>query len=207
MDTTKTNVTMKATRTSVRRTTAPSQTTTGTTRTTSTPMTTLTSTIAWCTSCVESAHRAHCSTLDDDNAHLMTQVLSNHIVISMSPMARSLRLDLSLLPLLVLPALLRRLPLSRAVPWARQPDRHGKSALLRLAWEWGHYELLHFSHRLWSQPPDFRRAQRFISPPSPSWSLPRTQTWIMWHSASFAQRHTEDKSNTAYQRPVSRRRQ
>ena len=79
-------------RTSVRRTTASSQTTTGTTRTTSssqcttsTPMTTLTSTIAWCTSCVESAHRAHCSTLDDDTAHLMAQVLSNHIVISMSP--------------------------------------------------------------------------------------------------------------------------
>ena len=45
------------------------------------PMTTLTSTIAWCTSCVESAHRAHCSTRDDDTAHLMAQVLSNHIVI------------------------------------------------------------------------------------------------------------------------------
>ena len=69
-----------------RRTTASSQTTTGTTRTTSssqcttsTPMTTLTSTIAWCTSCVESAHSAHCSTLDDDTAHLMAQVLSSHI--------------------------------------------------------------------------------------------------------------------------------
>ena len=79
---------MKAMRTSVRRTTASSQTTTGTTRTTSssqcttsTPMTTLTSTIAWCTSCVESAHRAHCSTLDDDTAHLMAQVLSPFIVI------------------------------------------------------------------------------------------------------------------------------
>ena len=77
-----------AMRTSVRRTTASSQTTTGTTRTasssqytTSTPMTTLTSTIAWCTSCIESAHSAHCSTLDDDTAHLMAQVLSPFIVI------------------------------------------------------------------------------------------------------------------------------
>ena len=64
------------------------QTTTGTTRTTSssqcttsTPMTTLTSTIAWCTSYVESAHRAHCSTLYDNTAHLMAQVLSPFIVI------------------------------------------------------------------------------------------------------------------------------
>ena len=59
-------------RTSVRRTTA-SQTTIGTTFTTSSsqcttssPMTTLTSTIVWCTSCVEFARSAHCSTLDDD---------------------------------------------------------------------------------------------------------------------------------------------
>ena len=48
---------------------------------TSTPMTTLTSTIAWCTSCIESAHSAHCSTLDDDTAHLLAQVLSPFIVI------------------------------------------------------------------------------------------------------------------------------
>ena len=78
----------RAMRTSVRRTTASSQTTTGTTRTTSssqcttsTPMTTLTSTIAWCTSCIESAHSARCSTLDDDTAHLLAQVLSPFIVI------------------------------------------------------------------------------------------------------------------------------
>ena len=69
-------------------TAASSQARTGTTRTTSssqcttsTPMTTLTSTIAWCTSCVEYAHRAHCSTLNDDTAHLMAQVLSPFIVI------------------------------------------------------------------------------------------------------------------------------
>ena len=77
-----------AVRTSVRRTTASSQRTSGTTRTTSssqcttsTPMTTLTSTIAWCTSCIELAHSAHCSTLDDDTAHLLAQVLSPFIVI------------------------------------------------------------------------------------------------------------------------------
>ena len=87
MAATKTKDTVKALRTSVRRTTASSQTT-GTTRTTSssqcttsTPMTTLTSRIAWCTSCVESAHSAHFSTLDDDTAHLMAQVLSPFIVI------------------------------------------------------------------------------------------------------------------------------
>ena len=88
MATTKTKATVKYMRTSVRRTTASSQTTTGTTRTTSSPqcttstqMTTLTSTIAWCTSCIELAHSAHCSTLDDDTAHLMAQVLSPFIVI------------------------------------------------------------------------------------------------------------------------------
>ena len=88
MATMKTKATVKAMKTSVRRTTASSQTTTGTTRTTSssqcttsTPMTTLTSTIAWCTSCFESALSAHCSTLDDDTAQLMAQVLSPFIVI------------------------------------------------------------------------------------------------------------------------------
>ena len=77
-----------AMRTSVRRTAASSQTTSGTTRTTSssqcttsTPMTTFTPTIAWCTSCVELAHGAHCFTPDDDTAHLMAQVLSPFIVI------------------------------------------------------------------------------------------------------------------------------
>ena len=115
--TTKTKATMKALRTSVRRTTVSSQRTTETTRTTSSsqcitsaPMTTLTSTIAWCTSYVESSHRGYCSTLYDEIAPLMTQVLSNHIVISMSSMTASLWLDLSLLLLLILPVFLRLLP-------------------------------------------------------------------------------------------------
>ena len=167
--------TMKAMRRSVRRTTASSQTTRTTSSsqcTTSTPVTTLISTIAWCTSCVDRARRAHCSTLDDDTAHLMAQVLSNHIVISMSSIARSLSLDLSLLPLLVFLVLLRLLSLRRAVPWARQPDRHGKSALLCRRREWGHPELLHLSHRLWAQSPDLRRAQRIIGHLLPHDSFP-----------------------------------
>ena len=51
-------------------------------------------------------------------------------------MARSLWLDFSLLPLPYLPALLRLLLLSRAVPWARQPDRGEREDP----------ELLHLSH-------------------------------------------------------------
>ena len=35
--------------------------------------------------------------------------------------------------------------------------------------------------------------------PSPSWSLPRTRTWMTWHSARCSQRHIEDKSTTVYQ--------
>ena len=146
--TTKTKATMNGMRTSVRRTTVSSQRTTETTRTTSSsqcitsvPMTTFTSTIAWCTSYVESSHRGYCSTLDDEIAHLMTQVLSNHIVISM---VRSLWLDLSLLLLLILPVFLRLPPLFRAV---RQTDRNEKFALLRRRWEWGHRELLLLSHK------------------------------------------------------------
>ena len=72
----------------VRRTTASSQRTTGSTRTacssqctTSTPMTTLTSTIAWCTSCVELAHSAHCFTLVMTPHTSLDQVLSPFIVI------------------------------------------------------------------------------------------------------------------------------
>ena len=80
-------------------------------------------------------------------------------------MARSLWLDLSLLPLLFLPVLLRLLPPQRAVPWARQPDRHGKSALLRRRKEWGHLErLFHEPKSMWL---DNSRAQN-----------PQRRTWI-----------------------------
>ena len=88
MATMKTMAMVKAMTTSVPRTTASSQTSSGTTRssssspcTTSTPMTTFTPMIAWCTSCIELAHSAHCFTPDDDTAHLMAQVLSPFIVV------------------------------------------------------------------------------------------------------------------------------
>ena len=68
-------------RTSVRRTTASSQTTSGMTRTrttcsspSTTPMTMLTPTIAWCTPCVERARRVTPHTS-------LAQVLSKHFVI------------------------------------------------------------------------------------------------------------------------------
>ena len=186
MTTTKTKATATAVRTSARRTTASSRTTSGTTRTTSssqcttsTPMTTLTSTIAWCTSCVESVHRAHCFTPDDDTGHLMAQVLSNHIVISMSSMTRSLWLDLSHLPLLVLLALLRLLPLSRAVPWARQPDRHGKSAPLRRRREWGHPELFHLSHKTWGTRICCRLRSVNAHDQQKDWVMLK---WILWRN-------------------------
>ena len=141
-------------RTKWMRTTASQSRKTGTTRTTTsrpqsrTPMTTLTSTIAWRT-CTESASTAHlfhsCDCLTLHFPWLKFWAIS-HSIHGVIHMARSLWLDLSLLPLLVLPVFLRLLPLSRAVPWARQPDRHGKSALLSCRREWGHPELLHLSH-------------------------------------------------------------
>ena len=138
--------------------------------------------------------------LRDDTAHLMAQVLSPFITIFIPSMARSLWLDLSLLPLPFLPSLLRLLPLSRAVPWARQPDRHGKSALLRCRREWGHHERLPLSHKLWAQPPDLRRAQRLISPlllhdpvlgPRHGWRDTRRDAH---------RKHTEDKPIAANQK-------
>ena len=78
MATTKTTITTRAKRTSVRPITASSQTTSGTwTRTTTcsssntTPITTLISTIAWCTPCVERARRACSSTPGDVISHLI----------------------------------------------------------------------------------------------------------------------------------------
>ena len=36
--------------------------------------------------------------------------------------------------------------------------------------------------------------------PSPSRSLPRTRTWMTWHSARCSLKHTEDKSITSYKK-------
>ena len=65
----------------------------------------------------------------------------------------------------VLPCLLLFLPppALRAVPWARQPDRHGKPVPLRQQGEWTTPTTSpHSPHRLWAQLPDLRRAQRLF---------------------------------------------
>ena len=120
-------------------------------------MTTLTSTIAWCTSCIEFAHSAHCSTLDDDTAHLMAQVLSVFIIIH-GHTHGTFSLTRSLPSSFTFPSCPSRLPLPpRVVPWARQPDRHDKSALLRCRREWGHPERLHLSHSVGGSRPGSRQ--------------------------------------------------
>ena len=124
-------------------------------------MATLTSTIAWCTSCVESVHRAHCSTLDDDAVHFMVQVLGSHIVISMSSMAHFLWLDLSLywsfLPFSVF-FLYPELFLELDNPIVMANRRYSAA-------EESEDTLNSFTsqHKLWAQPPDLWRAQRLIS--------------------------------------------
>ena len=64
----------------------------------------------------------------------------------------------------VLPCLLLFFPppALRAVPWARQPDRHGKPVLLRQQGEWRRLRRLHLPHRLWAQLHGLQRAQRLI---------------------------------------------
>ena len=148
-----------------------------------------------------SAHSAHCFTLDDDTAHLLlAQVLSPFIVIHghthgafslTRPLPSSFPFSSCPSPVFFLyPELFLELD---------NPDRPGKSGLHRRRREWGHLELLHLSHRLWAQLRDLRRAQRLHQSHSPSWSLPRTRTWMTWHSTRCSLRHTEDKSTTAYQ--------
>ena len=167
MDTTKTNFTMKVIRTSVRRTTASSQQLERHAQQAVHNAQQVHQWRRWLRR-LRGAHRALSLHIERTVPHLMMTPHGScseqshchqHVIHGAFFLTRSLPSSL-----LVLPALLRLLPLSRAVPWARQPDRHCKSALLRLRWEWGHTELLHFSHRLWAQPPDFRRAQWLISP-------------------------------------------
>ena len=81
MATTKTTITTRAMRTSVRPTTASSQSGMTSTRLitpSTTPMTMLTSTIAWCTPCVERAHSAHSFTPGDVVSHLIGSSLESH---------------------------------------------------------------------------------------------------------------------------------
>ena len=81
-------------------------------------------------------------------------------------------------------------------------------ALLRCRREWGHPERLHISHRLWAQAPCLRRALRLISP-----LLPHDPVLGPRHGWPDTRRDAhcgtpEDKSTTAYQeacQSVSRR--
>ena len=96
---------------------------------------------------------------------------------------------------------LRLLPPPRAVLWVRQPDRHGKFALFRCKWEWGHPE------RVPLYEPNLLTFGK-LNDSSVPLSCPRTKTWMTWHLARCSQRHTEDKPITADQKAcqsVSRR--
>ena len=210
MATTKTTIITRAMRPSVRSTTASSQTTSGMTWTrtstcssqctTSTPMTTFTQTLAWCTSCAELAHSAHSSTLDDHLTPHLAQVLSKHFVIHGHIHGAF--------------SLIRPLPSSFTFPSCPFPSTSSTtscslSSTTRSSW------------KACATPPQKRvRAPwtpstltQVMSPtswpsasstthqsPSPSWSRPRTKTWMTWHSARCSQRHTEDKSITANQK-------
>ena len=150
---------------------------------TNSPVTTLTSTITWRTTCIESAHIAHCSQL----------LLMIHIAHSWlkKPWAPSHFIHghphdaLSLIPFLPvlfpLPPVCHRLPfLPRVVPWNPLHEDHGKLAQSRCR-KWGQFERFHLSNKLWVQFP---------------WPLPRTRTWMTWHSARCSQRHTDYKSTS-----------
>ena len=182
---------------------------TGTTRittssspcTTSTPMTTLTSTIAWRTTCIESAHIAHCSQslLMIRIAHSWLKFWAHFISIHGHIHGRiSL---IRLVPFLPLPPVCPRLLLPpRAVPWAPQ---HEGPKRVRRPWTLSPLTQV-MSPTSW--PSASSTTHQFSSP---SWSRPRTKTWMTWHSARCSLRHTEDKSTTVYQeacQSVSRRR-
>ena len=152
MATTKTTITTRVMRPSVRLTTASSQS--ETTRATSTspsttPMTMLTSTIAWCTPCVERARRAHSFTPGDVISHLIwLKSWANTLSSTVISMGAPFWLASPFLLPPFFPLFLRQLPPLRAVPGARQPDRHGKPVLLCQQGEWGRLRRLHLSHRM-----------------------------------------------------------
>ena len=110
------------------------KTTTGTTRTTysspsTTPMTTLT----------------HCTCTSTDVWRTCTEIARASLFHTWwwHHVSSSERIQNHLHPILVCPCL----PLPpRAVPWVPLHEGHGKLALLRCRREWGHLELLHFSH-------------------------------------------------------------
>ena len=211
MATTKTTITTWGMRLSARPITA--STTSGTTRATSTspsttPMTMLTSTIAWCTPCVECARRAHWSTL----------VMSSHA----SSGASSVSCHNHLHTIHGAPSLTRFSLSSSTFSPCPSPSTSSTpsctlSSTTRSSW------------KACAAPPTRRvrtpttspLASQVMSPnswpsasstthwsPSPSWSRPRTKTWMTWHLARCSLRHTEDKpvaSNQKACQSVSRR--
>ena len=147
--------------------------------------------------------------LDDDTAHLMAQVLSAFIVIHGHIHGRTS---------------LTRFSFSTSTfssclsPSSSSTSSCSLSSTTRSSWQTCAAPLQKRVRTPWTPSP----LTQVMSPtswpsasstthqsPSPSWSLPRTRTWMTWHSARCSQRHTEDKSTTAYQeacQSVSRRR-
>ena len=184
----------------------------GTTRTTTsrtqsrTPMTTLTQctctwTIAWRT-CTESARIAHCSTVGDDHMHtswlkfwaLFTTIIHGHPHGAFS---------------LIRPSPLSAVSSSSCLsPSSSTTSSCSLSSSARRTWQTCAAPRRTRVRTPWTSP----TLRQVMSPrhmtstsstthqhPSPSWSLPRTKTWMTWHSARCSLRHTEDKSTTAYQ--------
>ena len=177
-----TMATVKGMRTSVRRTTASSQTTTGTTRTTcsspsTTPMTTLThctctSTDAWRT-CTETARTSLFRSL------MMTPHTSwlkfwthSHVHLYGHPWRT------------LLSSTTRSSWQTCAAPLQKRVRTPWIPSLLTQV----------MSPTSW--PSESSTIHQSLSL---SWSLPRTRTRMTWHSARCSQRHTEDKLTTAYQ--------
>ena len=207
-----------AMRTSVPRTTASSQTTTGTTRTacsspSTTPMTTrwhiapalqrtrgvhalrlhahLCSTAWWWhrTPLGSSSERIHSHPRSYPWAHLFDSVLPFYfhlLLLSVPVFFFHLELFLELHYTIVMANLRCSAAEEVRTPWSPSPLSQVVSPT--------------------SWPSASSTTHHFLSP---SWPLPRTRTWMTWHSARCSQRHTEDKSTTAYQeacQSVSRRR-
>ena len=172
-------------------------------------MTMLTSTIAWCTPCVERARRAHWSTLvmtphtsfgqSSEQSHCHLHVIHGAFSLTRSP------------------------PSSFTFPSCLSPSTSSTASCslgstTRSSWQVCVTPPQKRVRAPWTPP----TPSQVMSPtswpsasstthqsPSPSWSRPRTKTWMTWHSARCSQRHTEDKSNTANQKAcqsVSRRR-
>ena len=128
------------------------------------------------------AHRALSVHVDRTLSHLMSSHTSwlKSWVFSDSSMVIIMAHPLWLYSPFLLPPFLpvfhRILPPLRAVLRARQPDRHGKPALLRQQGDWGRPRRPHFPHRLRAQLRDLRRAQRLFRFPSPTLPRHRTRT-------------------------------